>query len=222
MIEQNILKVRDSIREACKAAQRAPDEVQLLAVSKKHPAQAIREAFESGQRFFAENYCQEALDKQQALSDLDIEWHFIGPIQSNKTRSLATHFEWIHSLDRLKIATRLNDQRPEDMPPLNVLIQYNVDQESQKAGADLTEITELTESIVQLPKLKLRGLMAIPDPEQNPEISFAKVAQVFKTLQKRYDSIDTLSMGMSNDLAPAIANGATMVRIGTAIFGQRT
>ncbi len=222
MIEQNILKVRDSIREACKAAQRAPDEVQLLAVSKKHPAQAIREAFESGQRFFAENYCQEALDKQQALSDLDIEWHFIGPIQSNKTRSLATHFDWIHSLDRLKIATRLNDQRPEDMPPLNVLIQYNVDQESQKAGADLTEITELTESIVQLPKLKLRGLMAIPDPEQNPEISFAKVAQVFKTLQKRYDSIDTLSMGMSNDLAPAIANGATMVRIGTAIFGQRT
>lgn len=202
----------------------------LLAVSKTKPASDLREAANAGQLAFGENYLQEALEKIEALSDIpDIEWHFIGPIQSNKTRSIAEHFHWTHSVDRLKIAQRLNDQRPNNLPPLNICLQVNVDNEESKSGCRLDELPELAAAIHQLPRLKLRGLMAIPDPGQPEEdlrASFQALANALDKLKQQNDlpdtlSLDTLSMGMSGDLELAIAEGATMVRIGTALFGVR-
>ncbi len=200
--------------------------VQLLAVSKTKPAKMIREAYEIGQRHFGENYLQEALDKIHTLEELnDIQWHFIGPIQSNKTRDIATHFDWVHSVDRLKIAQRLNDQRPEHLPPLNICLQVNISGESSKSGVPPEEIHTLALEVAQLPRINLRGLMAIPAPDNDPEkqrIPFQVMASTLKVLnQEPALTLDTLSMGMTGDLEVAIQEGATIVRIGTALFGAR-
>ncbi|WP_299729511.1 YggS family pyridoxal phosphate-dependent enzyme [uncultured Endozoicomonas sp.] len=201
-------------------------QVQLLAVSKTKPADMIRAAWRCGQKHFGESYLQEAISKIQALGDLsDIHWHFIGPIQSNKTRDIAEHFEWVHSVDRLKIAQRLNDQRPESLPPLNICLQINISEESSKSGINLSELPQLVQAINQLPRLKLRGLMGIPAPESDPEqqrIPFRTLADALKNLNEQFSlDMDTLSMGMSDDLEAAIQEGSTMVRIGTALFGER-
>lgn len=219
-------EVRKRIHSACRQCNRSPESVQLLAVSKTKPATAIRELYHLGQRDFGENYLQEALGKQQALTDLlDLTWHFIGPIQSNKTRDIAQHFHWVHSLDREKIARRLNDQRAAALPPLNVLIQVNIDDEHSKAGVHPDAIAALAATIAQLPHLQLRGLMTIPAANVSAAQqlqSLNAMQRLFSQLASQYSTVDTLSMGMSNDLAEAIAAGATMVRIGTALFGART
>ncbi|OPX54180.1 hypothetical protein SAMN02745127_03179 [Oceanospirillum multiglobuliferum] len=223
-IAQNIATVRDQIKQSCVQHQRQLDTVTLLAVSKTKPAEAVRAAFEAGQVEFGENYLQEALDKQQALADLPIVWHFIGPIQSNKTRAIAEHFDWVHSVDRLKVAQRLNDQRPDHLPPLNICLQVNISQEESKSGLSLAELPEFAAQIAQMPRLCLRGLMAIPAPCDNPVLQrkpFAEMKQALLTLQSQYSSLDSLSMGMTDDMDAAIAEGSTMVRIGTAIFGAR-
>ena len=200
------------------------DAVQLLAVSKAQAAGKLREAYLAGQRAFGENYVQEAITKQQELSDLGIEWHFIGPIQSNKTQLIAQHFDWVHSVDRLKIAQRLSGSRSVSLPPLNVCIQINSSEESTKSGVDLTETIALANAINTLPNLKLRGLMAIPAPAKDYETQRAQfkiVHDTFKTLQQQGFKIDTLSIGMSEDYVAAIHEGATIVRIGSALFGAR-
>jgi len=223
-ITQNIATVRQQIAQSCAQYQRKPDSVTLLAVSKTKPAEAVREACLAGQREFGENYLQEALEKQQTLSDLDISWHFIGPIQSNKTKAITENFHWVHSVDRLKIAQRLNDQRPEGLPALNICLQINISEETSKSGISLEELPKIAEQISQMPNLCLRGLMAIPAPAESFEqqrIPFAKLNQALKQLQTLYSDIDTLSIGMSGDMDAAIAEGSTMVRIGTAIFGAR-
>ncbi|TFA82788.1 MULTISPECIES: YggS family pyridoxal phosphate-dependent enzyme [unclassified Pseudomonas] len=220
-IADNILQVSSRIHAATAAAGRDENSVQLLAVSKTKPAQALREAYAAGLRDFGENYLQEALGKQLELADLPLIWHFIGPIQSNKTRSIAEHFAWVHSVDRLKIAQRLSEQRPADLPPLNICIQVNVSGEASKSGCTPQDLPALAQAISALPRLKLRGLMAIPEPTEDRAEQDAAFAAVQK-LQASLDlPLDTLSMGMSHDLESAIAQGATWVRIGTALFGAR-
>ncbi|CRL50045.1 MULTISPECIES: YggS family pyridoxal phosphate-dependent enzyme [Pseudomonas] len=220
-IADNIAQVSSRIRAAALAAQRDEHSVQLLAVSKTKPAQALREAYAAGLRDFGENYLQEALGKQLELADLPLIWHFIGPIQSNKTRAIAEHFAWVHSVDRLKIAQRLSEQRPADLPPLNICIQVNVSGEASKSGCTPADLPALAKAISELPRLNLRGLMAIPEPTDDRAEQDAAFAAV-QRLQASLDlPLDTLSMGMSHDLESAIAMGATWVRIGTALFGAR-
>ena len=220
-IADNIQLVSSRIQAATAAAGRLENSVQLLAVSKTKPAEALREAHAAGLRDFGENYLQEALGKQLELADLPLIWHFIGPIQSNKTRAIAEHFDWVHSVDRLKIAQRLSEQRPADLPPLNICIQVNVSGEASKSGCTPTDLPALAQAISALPRLKLRGLMAIPEPTEERAEQDAAFAAVQK-LQASLDlPLDTLSMGMSHDLESAIAQGATWVRIGTALFGAR-
>ncbi|WP_273825216.1 MULTISPECIES: YggS family pyridoxal phosphate-dependent enzyme [Pseudomonas] len=220
-IADNIASVAARIRAAALAAGRDADDVHLLAVSKTKPAAAIREAHAAGVRDFGENYLQEALGKQAELTDLPLSWHFIGPIQSNKTRAIAEHFDWVHSVDRLKIAQRLSEQRPAGLPPLNICIQVNVSGEASKSGCTPADLPALAAAIGQLPNLVLRGLMAIPEPTEERAAQDAAFATV-RTLQNSLDlPLDTLSMGMSHDLESAIAQGATWVRIGTALFGAR-
>jgi PLP dependent protein len=220
-LADNISAIARRIDSAARAAGRDPASVQLLAVSKTKPASAIREAYAAGLRDVGENYLQEALTKQQALSDLPLIWHFIGPIQSNKTKAIAEHFDWVHSVDRLKIAQRLSEQRPAGLAPLNICLQVNVSGEDSKSGCAPTELPALAEAVNALPGLRLRGLMAIPEPTEDraeQEAAFATLRQ----LQAQLDlGLDTLSMGMSHDLEAAIAQGATWVRIGTALFGAR-
>ena len=224
-IADNISQVAARIRRAEQAAQRAADSVQLLAVSKTKPAAAVREAYAAGVRDFGENYLQEALGKQRELTDLPLCWHFIGPIQSNKTRDIAQNFAWVHSVDRLKIAQRLSEQRPAELPPLNICIQVNVSGEASKSGCTPADLPALAAAISALPHLTLRGLMAIPEPTDDraeQDAAFAAVRELNKSLQDSLNlPLDTLSMGMSHDLESAIAQGATWVRIGTALFGAR-
>lgn len=223
---QTIHKIIDS---AAKKAARDPDTVHLLAVSKTRPPEDILEAAKAGQFAFGENYEQEAVAKIEAIRqshpDLKLEWHFIGPIQSNKTRSIAEHFDWVHSVDREKIARRLSEQRPADLPPLNVCLQVNISQEKTKSGVIPEEVSHLAKAISAMPNLRLRGLMAIPEPESDP----AKQRQPFQAMKALFDELvqagydmDTLSMGMSDDMETAIQEGATTVRIGSAIFGKRS
>ena len=220
-IADNIGLVSQRIRAAADAVQRDASSIHLLAVSKTKPAQAVREAYAAGLRDFGENYLQEALGKQAELTDLPLSWHFIGPIQSNKTRAIAEHFAWVHSVDRLKIAQRLSEQRPADLPPLNICIQVNVSGEASKSGCTPADLLALATAISALPRLKLRGLMAIPEPTEDraeQDAAFATVRDLQASLNL---ALDTLSMGMSHDLESAIAQGATWVRIGTALFGAR-
>ncbi|MDU9402096.1 YggS family pyridoxal phosphate-dependent enzyme [Pseudomonas sp. zfem004] len=220
-LADNISVIASRIDSAARAAGRDPASVQLLAVSKTKPASAVREAFAAGLRDVGENYLQEALTKQQALSDLPLIWHFIGPIQSNKTKAIAEHFDWVHSVDRLKIAQRLSEQRPGHLPPLNICLQVNVSGEDSKSGCAPAELPTLAQAVSALPGLRLRGLMAIPEPTEDraeQEAAFATLRQLQEQLGL---GLDTLSMGMSHDLEAAIAQGATWVRIGTALFGAR-
>jgi pyridoxal phosphate enzyme (YggS family) len=220
-IAENISTLAERIHSAAQAVQRDPASVGLLAVSKTKPASDLREAYDAGLRDFGENYLQEALGKQAELSDLPLIWHFIGPIQSNKTRAIAEHFAWVHSVDRLKIAQRLSEQRPPELPPLNICIQVNVSGEASKSGCSPEDLPALAQAISMLPNLKLRGLMAIPEPTDDRDEQNASFAAV-STLQAQLGlPLDTLSMGMSHDLEAAIAQGATWVRIGTALFGAR-
>ena len=217
--------VRARIAAAAAEAGRDAAAVRLLAVSKTFDDAAVRALADAGQRAFGENYLQEALDKQAALRDLPLEWHFIGPIQSNKTRAISEHFSWVHSVDRLKIAERLSAQRPAGLPPLQVCIEVNVSGEASKGGVAPADLPALAEAVSTLPGLQLRGLMAIPAP--TPEVgeqraAFRRVREAFDTLRARGYTLDTLSMGMSADLGAAILEGATIVRIGTALFGERT
>ncbi|MBU1285052.1 MAG: YggS family pyridoxal phosphate-dependent enzyme [Gammaproteobacteria bacterium] len=220
-IAENIAKVGVRIREAAQASQRDCATVGLLAVSKTKPAEAIRQAFAAGTRDFGENYLQEALEKQVELSDLPLTWHFIGPIQSNKTKPIAEHFAWVHSVDRLKIAQRLSDQRPAHLPALNICLQVNVSGEASKSGCNPDELPALAQAVTQLPNLCLRGLMTIPEPTDDPVEQRAAFARLRELQQDLNLDLDTLSMGMSHDLEAAIAEGATWVRIGTALFGAR-
>ncbi|MBF4334673.1 YggS family pyridoxal phosphate-dependent enzyme [Vibrio anguillarum] len=227
-IQQNIEQITSQIESAQQKCGRARERVQLLAVSKTKPVEAILEAARAGQRLFGENYVQEGADKIQYFNtlhpELDLEWHFIGPIQSNKSRIVAENFTWVHTVDRSKIAQRLNDQRPVGMPPLQVLIQVNTSGESSKSGINEHEIVELAELISALPNLTLRGLMSIPEnvPNYAAQLAaFQKLASLQAQLSERFSGLDTLSMGMSGDMQAAIEAGSTMVRIGTAIFGAR-
>ncbi|MBK5413889.1 YggS family pyridoxal phosphate-dependent enzyme [Pseudomonas sp. TH31] len=220
-IADNILQVSSRIQAATQAAHRDEHSVQLLAVSKTKPAEALREAHAAGIRDFGENYLQEALGKQLELTDLPLIWHFIGPIQSNKTRAIAEHFAWVHSVDRLKIAQRLSEQRPAELPPLNICIQVNVSGEDSKSGCTPADLPALATAICALPRLKLRGLMAIPEPTEDRAAQDAAFAAVQRLQASLNLPLDTLSMGMSHDLESAIAQGATWVRIGTALFGAR-
>ena len=224
-IADNTLQVSSRIQAAAKAAHRDENSIQLLAVSKTKPAEALREAYAAGIRDFGENYLQEALGKQLELADLPLIWHFIGPIQSNKTRAIAEHFAWVHSVDRLKIAQRLSEQRPADLPPLNICIQVNVSGEASKSGCTPADLPALAKAISELPRITLRGLMAIPEPTDDraaQDAAFAAVRDLMKSTQASLNlPLDTLSMGMSHDLESAIAQGATWVRIGTALFGAR-
>ena len=220
-IAKNIAKVRTRIREAAQACGRDPETVGLLAVSKTKPAAAVREAHACGQSDFGENYLQEALNKQAELSDLPLTWHFIGPIQSNKTRPIAEHFAWVHSVDRLKIAQRLSEQRPTQLPPLNICLQVNVSGEASKSGCTPDELPALAKAVSQLPNLRLRGLMTIPEPTSDVAQQHAACARLRQLRDDLNLELDVLSMGMSDDLEAAIAEGATWVRIGTALFGAR-
>jgi pyridoxal phosphate enzyme (YggS family) len=220
----NLQAVNRAIAHAALIAQRHVENITLLAVSKVFPAAAVREAYEAGQLAFGESYVQEALDKIAALRDLPLEWHFIGPIQSNKTRAIAENFAWVHSVDRLKIAERLSAQRPPYLPPLNVCIQVNVSGEDSKSGVTPGEVLELAQAVARLPQLKLRGLMAIPAPAEGLEAQrrpFAQLRELMQQLNAQGLELDTLSMGMSHDLEAAVLEGATIVRVGSAIFGQR-
>lgn len=225
-IAHNLADVHARIERAAHAAGRDPQSVALLAVSKTFPADDVRAAHAAGQRAFGENYVQEAIAKIEALADLraSIEWHFIGPLQSNKTRPVAEHFDWVHSVDRLKIAQRLAEQRPDALPPLNVLLQVNVSGEASKSGVAPAEAAAVAHEIAALPKLRLRGLMSIPEPAETLEAQRAPhrmLRELFDSLRANGLALDTLSMGMSADLEAAVLEGATIVRIGTAIFGAR-
>ncbi len=224
-IAANLQAVRARIAAACIAAGRAAGSVQLLAVSKTWPAARVREAVAAGQRAFGENYVQEALDKVAELADLGLDWHFIGPLQSNKTRPVAETFAWVHSVDRLKIAERLAAQRPPGLPPLQICLQVNVSGEASKSGCAPQQALELASNIARLPGLRLRGLMAIPEPTEDTMRQRQQFALLRRTLERINAepgfTLDTLSMGMTDDLEAAIMEGATMVRIGTAIFGKR-
>ena len=224
VIASNLQAVRRDIERFAHAAQRRPEEIALLAVSKTFPASAIREAHAGGQRAFGESYVQEALGKMAELHDLALEWHFIGPVQSNKTRAIAENFAWVHGVDRLKIAERLSDQRPPNLPPLNVCIQVNVSGEDTKSGVAPAGTCELARQITTLPQLRLRGLMAIPAPAEGLAAQrkpFAQLRELLQQLNIQALQLDTLSMGMSHDLEAAILEDATIVRVGTAIFGGR-
>jgi len=223
-ILSNLQATREAIAQAARAAQRGVADVRLLAVSKTFPAEAVREAYRGGQTAFGENYLQEALEKMEVLRDLPLEWHFIGPIQSNKTRAIAENFAWVHSVDRLKIAERLSAQRPAQLPPLNVCLQVNVSGEESKSGVAPSEVVRLAQAVACLPHLRLRGLMTIPAPakdEAAQRAPFARMRALLEQLMSQGIMLDTLSMGMSYDYAAAIQEGATIVRIGTAIFGAR-
>jgi len=212
------------IRQAETRFHRRPGSVRLLAVSKTQPPRAIRQAYANGQAAFAENYLQEALGKIESLRDLPIEWHFIGPLQTNKTKAVAEHFDWVHSVDREKIARRLNDRRPPDLPALNVCLQVNISGESSKAGVEPNELPALAAAVGVMPRLRLRGLMGIPAPCDDIESQrkpLRRLRQLLNDLRAQGLDLDTLSMGMSADLEAAVAEGATMVRIGTAVFGPR-
>ncbi len=226
-IAHNLAQVRDKISAAATRCGRASEEVTLLAVSKTKPASAIAEAIDAGQRMFGENYVQEGVEKIRHFREkgtADLQWHFIGPLQSNKSRLVAEHFDWCHTVDRLRIASRLSEQRPAEMPPLNVLIQINISDENSKSGIALEALDQLADEVAALPGLKLRGLMAIPAPESDYDRQFAvarQMAVAFEALKTPFPTVDTLSLGMTDDMAAAIAAGSTMVRIGTAIFGAR-
>ena len=223
-IASNLQAVRDAMMAAAVKTGRRPEEIHLLAVSKTFAPDALREAYQAGQTSFAESYVQEALDKIAALHDLPIEWHYIGPIQSNKTRVITANFAWVHSVDRLKIAERLSEQRPAHLAALQVCLQVNISGEASKSGATPNEVNTLAHAIAKLPKLKLRGLMAVPAPSDDvsaQRLPFAQLRELRDQLNREGLRLDTLSMGMSHDFAAAIAEGATIVRIGTAIFGNR-
>ncbi len=227
-IAQRLLQINQQITAYALEAGRSADSVQLLAVSKTKPVEAVIAAFQAGQRQFGESYVQDALPKIQFLQDDkqydDIVWHFIGPIQSNKTKHVAENFSWVHSVDREKIAQRLNDQRPASKSPLNICLQINISGEETKSGMNQEEVFDLADKIEQLPHLKLRGLMAIAENTTDLDrvrSNFESMQQLFNELKKRYPSVDTLSMGMTDDMPIAVACGSTMVRIGTAIFGSR-
>ena len=224
-ISANLQAVHARIAAACKAVGRAPQDVTLLAVSKTWPAADVREAAACGQSAFGENYVQEGVGKIEALAGAGLEWHFIGPLQSNKTRQVAERFAWVHTIDRLKIAERLSAQRPEHLPPLQVCVQVNVSGEASKSGVAPEEAAGLAQEVAKLPHLRLRGLMAVPEPTEDECMlsrQFALLRTLYEELKTAGLPLDTLSMGMSHDLESAIAAGATMVRIGTAIFGART
>lgn len=223
-ISDRLQNLAARIERAATAAGRSADEVSLLAVSKTWPAEAVRSAAAAGQRAFGENYVQEGVAKVEALADLGLEWHFIGPLQSNKTRLVANHFAWVHSIDRLRIAQRLSEQRDVHLPPLQVCVQVNVSGEDSKSGVSPEELPALARAVAALPRLRLRGLMAIPEPTSDMALQrrrFAQVRQLCDQLVGEGLALDTLSMGMSDDLEAAIAEGSTMVRVGTAIFGAR-
>lgn len=216
--------VQARLAQALREAGRASDAARLVAVSKTVPAARLREINGCGQQVFGESYAQEALGKQERLADLALEWHFIGPLQSNKTRPVAAAFDWVHSVDRLRIAERLSAQRPVGLAPLNVCIQVNIDREPTKSGVLPEAVAELAHAVAALPGLRLRGLMAIPRPQDDPEAlrgSFRRVRELFERLRGEGLALDTLSMGMSDDLEAAVMEGATLVRVGTAIFGAR-
>lgn len=220
-IADNLSALAARIDSAAQAAGRDPASVQLLAVSKTKPASAIREIHAAGVRDVGENYLQEALAKQVELDDLPLIWHFIGPIQSNKTKAIAEHFDWVHSVDRLKIAQRLSEQRPEGLAPLNICLQVNVSGEDSKSGCAPADLPALAQAVAALPRLRLRGLMAIPEPTEDRAAQEAAFATLRRLQEGLGLDLDTLSMGMSHDLEAAIAQGATWVRIGTALFGAR-
>ncbi|NMF91090.1 YggS family pyridoxal phosphate-dependent enzyme [Aromatoleum petrolei] len=223
-IAANLQAVRERVADAAIAAGRRPEEIALLAVSKTWPAHCVAEAADAGQRLFGENYVQEGVAKVAELQARGLEWHFIGPLQSNKTRPVAAHFDWVHSVDRLKLAERLSEQRAAESAPLNVCIQVNVSGEASKSGVAPDEVAALARQVAALPRLRLRGLMAIPEPDGDEALlrgRFATLRRLRDELNAAGFALDTLSMGMSHDLELAIAEGATMVRVGTAIFGTR-
>lgn len=223
-IAEQITAVRQRIAAACAAAGRTAAEVELLAVTKTFGADAVRDAAAAGQVHFGENYLQEALDKQAELRDLDLIWHFLGPLQSNKTRAVAEHFHWAHSVDRLKVAQRLSEQRPPSLPPLQVCVQVNISGENSKSGCLPAEAPGLCRAVAALPRLRLRGLMAIPAPVPaggDARAPYRALRSLQHSMDDLHPALDSLSAGMSDDLEAAIAEGATIVRIGTAIFGRR-
>lgn len=222
-ISDSLQSVKSRIAAACVAAGRAPDAVQLLVVSKTFPGAALREAFAAGARAFGENYVQEGLAKIEELADLrgQLAWHLIGPLQSNKTRPVAEQFDWVHSVDRLKVAERLSQQRPASLPPLNVCLQVNISGEASKSGLLPGDVATLARQVAALPGLTLRGLMAVPEPGPEAAAQHQAMAALFNTLNAQGLALDTLSLGMSADLEAAIAAGSTLVRVGSAIFGAR-
>ena len=223
-VAQSLAAVQARISAAEREFSRPPGSVALLAVSKRKPVSAIEAAVAAGQRRFGENHLQEAVPKIEALADLGLEWHYIGPIQSNKTRPIASHFDWVHGVDRLKVAKRLSEQRSDELGELQVCIQVNVSGEDSKSGVELSEVAQLAHEVSALPRLRLRGLMAIPRPEADFDAQrrpFAELRATLETLNQAGLALDTLSMGMTDDMQAAIAEGATLVRIGTAIFGAR-
>ena len=226
-IADRLQSALETIDKAAQSVNRQPNEIRLLAVSKTKPAMMVQEAWQAGQRAFGENYVQEGLQKIQDCRELSgIQWHLIGPLQSNKCKPVAEHFDWVQSVDRRKIAQRLNDNRPANLAPLNVCLQVNISGESSKSGLSAEQVKSLAQEIHDaMPRLCLRGLMAIPsntDDDARLSAEFKQMQALFSQLQQSYDRVDTLSMGMSGDMAQAIANGSTMVRIGTAIFGARS
>lgn len=224
LLHDNIAKLLRRVRLSAEKSQRRDSDILVLAVSKTRPAADIRSAHACGLLEFGESYLQEALQKMAELEDLDLTWHFLGPIQSNKTRAIAQHFDWVHSVDRSKIARRLSEQRPRDLAPLQVCVQVNISGEASKSGTTMEELPQLVREIIALPRLRLRGLMAIPAAAEDSELqrkSFARLHAALQQLQSLAPAMDTLSMGMSSDIEAAIAEGATIVRVGTAIFGPR-
>jgi pyridoxal phosphate enzyme (YggS family) len=224
-IRNNLQRVRERIATACASAQRDVNEVTLLAVAKTFGPEAVREAFDAGQTAFGENYIQEAVEKIGLLENLHLQWHCIGPIQSNKTRLVAANFAWAHTVDRLKVAQRLSEQRPEGLPPLQVCIQVNIDGGSTKAGVAPQDVLALARDVAQLPRITLRGLMTLPEPAADFAAQKAvhlRAKALFDEMRGAGLALDTLSMGMTGDLEAAIAAGSTMVRVGTAIFGSRS
>ena len=223
-VTENFRKIQDLLAKAAADAGRSPDHIRLLAVSKKKPVAAILEAAVAGQRDFGENFVQEGLEKIEAAGREDLTWHFIGHLQSNKTRPVAQHFQWVHTVDRLKIARRLSEQRPDDLPDLNVCIEVNIDAEESKSGVSPEDVPALAAEIATLPRLKLRGLMCLPairETFEEQRVPFAALRRLQEALNESGLRLDTLSMGMSADYAAAIHEGATIVRVGTAIFGAR-
>lgn len=223
-VRDNLQTIGTKLKQYAQQYNRSATEIQLLAVSKHHGITAIQEAYEAGQRAFGENYVQELLDKAEQLKNLSIDWHFIGPLQSNKTQKIAAVANWVHTIDRMKIAQRLNNQRPKDLPKLNICIQVNISKEPSKSGIMSEDVITFAQEIYKLPRLKLRGLMIIPAAQSDfskQREAFSEAAELLTQLNQQGFNLDTLSMGMSGDMKAAISEGATIVRIGTAIFGQR-